>query len=53
VRLTPYAKKIVEWFVAQAGSAAMMFVQFLLTVILSAVLYSKGETAAAGSAALP
>jgi len=48
VRLAPYAKKIVEWFVAQAGSAVMMFVQFLLTVILSAVLYSKGETAAGG-----
>jgi len=48
VHLTPFARKAVSWFVAQAGSIAMMFVQFLLTVIISAILYAKGETAAEG-----
>ncbi len=48
VHVTPFARKAVGWFVAQAGSIAMMFVEFLLTVIIAAILYAKGETAAAG-----
>jgi predicted PurR-regulated permease PerM len=47
-RLTPYAGKALSWFAAQAGSIMMMFVQFLLTVIICAILYAKGETAASG-----
>jgi predicted PurR-regulated permease PerM len=47
-RLMPYAGKVVQWFAAQAGSVGMMVVQFLLTVIITAILYSKGETAAGG-----
>ncbi len=47
-QVTPYAGKAVKWFVAQAGSFGMMLVQFLLTVIISAIMYSNGETAAAG-----
>ncbi|MBP1723126.1 MAG: hypothetical protein H6Q44_831, partial [Deltaproteobacteria bacterium] len=35
-------------FAAQAGSVGMMAVQFLLTVVISAILYSKGESAADG-----
>ncbi len=46
-QLVPYAGKIVTWFVDQAGSIGMMIVQFLLTVIISAILYSSGESAAA------
>ncbi len=45
-RLTPYAGKVVQWFVAQAGSMGMIIIQFLLTVIIAAILYSHGETAA-------
>jgi predicted PurR-regulated permease PerM len=45
-QLVPYARKIVTWFVDQAGSVGMMIVQFLLTVIISAILYSGGESAA-------
>jgi predicted PurR-regulated permease PerM len=45
-RLTPYAGKALSWFAAQAGSIMMMFVQFLLTVIISAILYAEGEAAA-------
>ncbi|WP_306535205.1 AI-2E family transporter YdiK [Geobacter sp.] len=47
-RLAPHAKNIVSWLVAQAGSVGMMIVQFLLTAIISAVLYANGETAASG-----
>jgi predicted PurR-regulated permease PerM len=48
VRLTPYMNKVIRWFVAQAGSFGVMFVHFLLTVIISAILYAKGEGAAEG-----
>jgi predicted PurR-regulated permease PerM len=47
-RLAPYAGDAVRWFVAQAGSVGMMIVNFLLTVIFAAILYSNGETAGAG-----
>jgi len=47
-RLTPYAGKAFSWFAARAGSIGMMFLQFLLTVIISAILYAKGETVASG-----
>jgi predicted PurR-regulated permease PerM len=47
-RLTPYAKNALGWFMAKAGSFGMMILQFLLTVIISAILYAKGETAASG-----
>jgi predicted PurR-regulated permease PerM len=47
-RLAPYAKKFVGWLVAQAGSVMMMILQFLLTVIISAVLYATGDKAAVG-----
>jgi predicted PurR-regulated permease PerM len=44
----PYARKALQWFLAQAGSIAAMLLQFLLTVIISAVMYAGGEKAAAG-----
>ncbi len=47
-RLAPYAGDIVRWFIDKAGTLGAMFVQFLLTVIIAAVLYSGGETAARG-----
>jgi predicted PurR-regulated permease PerM len=47
-RLAPYARTIVSWLIAQAGSVGLMVVQFLLTVIISAVLYASGEQAATG-----
>jgi predicted PurR-regulated permease PerM len=45
-RLAPHTGEILKWFAGQAGSLGMMFVQFLLTVIIAAVLYYGGETAA-------
>ena len=47
-RLAPHAKEIVSWSVARAGSVGMMIVQFLLTVIISAVLFATGDKAARG-----
>jgi len=46
--LAPYAGKLVRWFVDQIGSMGMMILQFLLTVIISAILYVNGEKAAGG-----
>jgi predicted PurR-regulated permease PerM len=45
-RLMPYANDILKWFIAEAGGVGYVFVQFLLTVVLSVVLYSGGEPAA-------
>ena len=47
-KLKPYADDIAKWFVSQAGGLGMVFVQFFLTVVLCAVMYSSGETAARG-----
>ena len=46
VKLAPYADDVAKWFVSQAGSVGSVFVQFLLTVAISAVMYAGGETAA-------
>jgi predicted PurR-regulated permease PerM len=45
-RLAPYVKDVGRWIVGHAGSAGAVFVQLLLTLILSAILYSAGEYAA-------
>ena len=46
-RAAPYASDIVRWFVAEVGSVGFLIVQFLLTVVLAAVMYAGGEGAAA------
>ncbi len=45
-RFSPYAHTLVVWFVGQVGSIGLLLVQFLLTVIIAAILYANGETAA-------
>lgn len=47
-RMTPYAGMLVGWFVEEIGSFGRMTLQFLLTVIVSAILFATGETAARG-----
>ncbi len=47
-RLEPHLAKVVSWLLSTAGNVLMMTVQFLLTVIISAVLYATGEKAADG-----
>ena len=45
-RLSPYAGDLTRWFVAEVGSIGMLLLQFLLTVVIAAVLYGQGEEAA-------
>jgi len=45
-RLAPHTGAIVRWFAERAGSLAMVLVQFLLTVVIAAVLFAGGETVA-------
>jgi predicted PurR-regulated permease PerM len=46
--IEPYARGIAKWFVAQVGGVGVMALQFVLSLIVSAVMYSYGESAAAG-----
>lgn len=45
-RITPYAGGLTAWFVSKMGSFGAVFIQFLLTVVAAAVLYTYGEDAA-------
>ena len=47
-RATPYVRNTVQWFASQAGNFGLMLLQFLLIVLITAVLYYTGETAARG-----
>jgi predicted PurR-regulated permease PerM len=47
-RLAPYASTIAGWAAARVGGVGMMLLQFFLTVVIAAILYAHGETAAAG-----
>ncbi len=44
-KAAPYAGGVIKWFAAQLGSVGVLFLEFLLTVILAAAMYAKGETA--------
>lgn len=46
-KLLPYARVAGSWFVVQAGGIGRMLLQLLLTIVIAAVLYASGETAAA------
>ncbi|HSB70974.1 MAG TPA: AI-2E family transporter YdiK [Candidatus Methylomirabilis sp.] len=48
-RLAPYAGTVVGWLVARIGGVGMLLVEFLLTVIIAAIMYSAGEAIAAGT----
>ncbi|MCX6926646.1 MAG: AI-2E family transporter YdiK [Verrucomicrobia bacterium] len=46
--LTPYATKLVGWFVSQAGNFSLLVLHFLLSIAIAAVLYAHGEKTAGG-----
>jgi predicted PurR-regulated permease PerM len=46
-KLAPYAGGVTKWFAAEVGSFGMVFLQFLLTVVIAAIMYASGESAAA------
>lgn len=47
-RILPYAHTLVAWFAGQVGSIGMMLIEFLLTVMIAAILYANGESCAHG-----
>ena len=47
-RLSPFARGLVLWFVGQVGSLGLLLIQFLVTVVVVAILHSNGEIAARG-----
>lgn len=46
-RLTPYLGNVASWLAGQVGSLGGLLMQFLLTVVISAVLWSSGAAWAA------
>ncbi len=44
----PYLVATFKWLATEAGTVGMLIVQFLLTVIITAVLFANGEQAAEG-----
>ena len=47
-QIAVYSQKGLAWVAANAGNMGMIMVQLLLTLVLTAVLYAQGETAALG-----
>jgi predicted PurR-regulated permease PerM len=47
-KVASYAAVVGKWFVDRIGDLGAVVLQFLLTVVISAILYAKGESAAAG-----
>ena len=45
-RLAPYTGNLTKWLVAEAGSVGFLLLQFLITVVIAAILYASGEEAA-------
>lgn len=48
-KLLPYAGATAQWFALAAGNLGGMFLQFVLTAAIAAVMYSGGETGAAAA----
>ena len=46
-RVAPYATDAAKWLARAAGSLGLLGVQLLLTVVISVILYSRGEAARA------
>jgi predicted PurR-regulated permease PerM len=42
----PYASRVGSWFVSEIGNFGLVTLQFLLTVVISAILYMTGDDAA-------
>ncbi len=47
-KLQPYAGGAMQWVVKEAGTVGGALLQFLLTVVIAAIMYSTGEQAATG-----
>jgi predicted PurR-regulated permease PerM len=47
-RVAPYLAQAARWLIAQMGTVGAAVVQILLAIVMTAVIYMNGETAAAG-----
>lgn len=47
-KIAPYVGHAARWFAGQVGGFGLMVVQFLLTVVIVAILYVSGESIGAG-----
>ncbi len=47
-KLGPHLGQGLRWLAAEAGGIGILVVQFLLTIVIAAVMYAGGETAASG-----
>lgn len=43
-----HARQLMDWFIAEVGGVGVVTKEFLLTVVIAAVLYATGERAALG-----
>jgi predicted PurR-regulated permease PerM len=48
LKLAPYVGQGMRWIAAEAGGIGLLVVQFLLTIVIAAVMFAGGETAASG-----
>ena len=44
-RIAPYATGVAHWLAGALGSVGLLTIQFLLTVLIAAIIYSRGEAA--------
>ena len=47
-RLSPYAAAAAQWVLDALGSAGILAVQLLLTIVITVIMYAQGEAARAG-----
>ncbi|HEU5303737.1 MAG TPA: AI-2E family transporter YdiK [Gemmatimonadales bacterium] len=46
--LAPYTRQIIGWILGTVGTIGMVLVQFLLVILIAALLYASGETVGDG-----
>lgn len=47
-RISPYAGILAQWLAGKVGGVGLVLLQFLLTVVIAAIMYVSGEDAANG-----
>jgi predicted PurR-regulated permease PerM len=47
-RLQPFLEDVAKWLAHVAGSVGVLTIEFLLTVVIAAIMYTRGEAARAG-----
>lgn len=44
-KIAPYISKAAAWFIQEVGNFGLLTMQFLLTILIAAILYAQGESA--------